>query len=70
MEDDAIEFEREPELIESTWRTLSDTQTSSPKVWMDAYLAAFAITGNLRLVTFDKDFRKFTSQGLDLLLLS
>ncbi len=70
MEDDATGFEREPELIESTWRNLSETQTSSPKVWMDAYLAAFAIAGNLRLITFDKDFRKFTSKGLDLVVLS
>lgn len=34
----------------------------------DAYLAAFAHSGGMRLVTFDKDFRRFP--GLDLLLLS
>lgn len=33
----------------------------------DAYLAAFAITGGLRLVTFDRDFERFP--GLDLLRL-
>jgi predicted nucleic acid-binding protein len=26
---------------------------------MDAYLAAFAITGGLELITFDKGFSKF-----------
>jgi predicted nucleic acid-binding protein len=36
---------------------------------MDAYLAAFAITGGLRLVTLDKDFRNYESTGVDLLLL-
>ncbi len=70
MEDDTTGFEHEPEGIEPIWQQLSDIQTASPKVWMDAYLAAFAITGSLRLVTFDKDFRKFETHGLDLLLLS
>ena len=37
---------------------------------MDAYLAAFAISGGMHLVTLDKDFRSFESMGLDLLLLS
>jgi hypothetical protein len=26
----------------------------TPKVWMDGYLAAFAIAGDLRMVTFDR----------------
>ncbi len=34
----------------------------------DAYLAAFAAAGGLRLVTFDRDFRRF--EGLHLLRLS
>ena len=38
-----------------------------PKLWTDAYLAAFAMAGNHRVVTFDGDFRKFTD--LDLLCL-
>jgi hypothetical protein len=42
----------------------------APKLWMDAYLAAFAIAGGMRIVTLDKDFRNFESQGLNLLLLS
>jgi predicted nucleic acid-binding protein len=56
--------------LEGVWRQLAETETASPKLWMDAYLAAFAITGGLRLVTFDKDFRKFENQGLDWLLLT
>ena len=35
--------------------------------WTDAYLAAFAISGGYRLVTFDRDFERFP--GLHLLLL-
>jgi toxin-antitoxin system PIN domain toxin len=38
-----------------------------PKLWTDAYLAAFAMAGNHRIVTFDGDFQKFP--GLNLLLL-
>ncbi len=51
------------------WRTLASRGTASPKVWMDAYLAAFALAGGLRLVTLDGDFRNFVPQGLDLMLL-
>lgn len=70
MEDDAISFEPEPPGVDAIWRQLSAPPTASPKVWMDAYLAAFAICANLRLVSFDKDFRKFQTAGLDLLLLT
>jgi predicted nucleic acid-binding protein len=35
---------------------------------MDAYLAAFAITGGYQLVTTDKAFKQF--KGLNLLILS
>jgi predicted nucleic acid-binding protein len=38
-----------------------------PKLWTDAYLAAFAVAGNHRIVTFDGDFQEFP--GLNLLLL-
>jgi len=70
MEDDATGFETEPAGLALVWRDLSETKTPSPKVWMDAYLAAFAITGGMRLATLDKDFRKFEAKGLDLLVLS
>jgi len=70
MEDDATGFETEPAGLELVWRDLSETRTPSPKVWMDSYLAAFAITGGMRLAALDKDFRKFEAKGLDLLILS
>lgn len=31
----------------------------SPKLWQDAYLAAFARAARLRLATFDRGFRQF-----------
>lgn len=70
MEDDATGFAKEPDGLAEVWRGLSDEGTPSPKVWMDAYLAAFAILARMRLVTMDKDFRNFEKHGLDLLLLS
>ena len=42
-------------------------ETASPKLWMDAYLAAFALAGRYRIVTTDAGFRQF--QGIDLLVL-
>lgn len=70
MEDDSAGFEREPAGLDHVWRQFSEFQTPSPKVWMDAYLVAFAISGGRRLVALDKNFRNFESIGLDLLLLS
>ncbi|MFN8556991.1 MAG: TA system VapC family ribonuclease toxin [Dehalococcoidia bacterium] len=37
----------------------------TPRLWTDAYLAAFARAGALRLVSFDRDFVRF--DGVDLL---
>jgi toxin-antitoxin system PIN domain toxin len=60
----------EPPGTFTLWRTLADRDTASPKVWMDAYLAAFAIADGLPMLTLDKDFKNFVSQGLDLTLLN
>ena len=35
---------------------------------MDAYLAAFAINGKMRMTTLDREFKNFVGQGLDLVL--
>jgi toxin-antitoxin system PIN domain toxin len=60
----------EPPGTVALWHRLASRDTASPKVWMDAYLAAFAISGALHLVTLDGDFRSFVEQGLDLVLLN
>jgi uncharacterized protein len=57
----------EPTQLESRWKQLATRDAASPKLWMDAYLAAFAISGSLRLVTTDIAFRRFAS--LDHLIL-
>lgn len=55
----------EPPGALALWRRLASRDTASPKVWMDAYLAAFAITGGLRLVSLDQDFKSYAAHGLD-----
>lgn len=64
-----VDFLNEPTGIHALWLKLANRNTASPKVWLDAYLAAFAISGKLPLVTTDKDFRQYIPEGLDLQLL-
>jgi uncharacterized protein len=64
-----VRFIEEPIGVLALWRTFSTLDTASPKVWMDAYLAAFAISGGLRMVTFDGDFQNYTAKGLALELI-
>ena len=47
-------FAEEPAGMESRFRACAGAQQASPKEWADAYLAAFAETANLTLVTFDR----------------
>ena len=70
MEDDATGYAAEPEGLDEVWRRIADLEASPPKVWMDAYLASFAITARMGLVSMDKDFKNYERHGLDLLLLS
>lgn len=60
----------EPATIEGRWEILSKPGTHRGSWWTDAYLAAFAIGHDIRLVTFDRDFQRFERDGLNLLLLS
>ncbi|MES2437942.1 MAG: TA system VapC family ribonuclease toxin [Verrucomicrobiota bacterium] len=65
-----VDFLNESSGTHDLWLKLANRNTASPKVWMDAYLAAFAISGKLPLVTTDKDFRQYIPEGLDLQLLN
>ena len=64
-----VAFVDEPAGTRELWLRLANRKTASPKLWMDAYLAAFAISGKLRFITHDKAFQQFESEGLDLQLL-
>lgn len=49
----------EPAGIEDAWRALTSPLPLGQQADTDAYLAAFAIAGGYRFVTFDLGFRKF-----------
>jgi toxin-antitoxin system PIN domain toxin len=65
-----VSVREEPPGLRALWHRLAARDTPSPKVWMDAYLATFAMAGGLRMVTLDHDFKAFAVEGLDLLLLN
>jgi predicted nucleic acid-binding protein len=68
LADDRIVFRPlEPAGLEFHWKELALRDSASPKLWMDAYLAAFALAGGYQMVTTDTAFRQFS--GLDLVLL-
>ena len=64
-----VKLAPEPIGIETLWPVLADRDTASPRVWMDAWLAAFAIRARMRLVTFDRGLERYRKDGLDLLVL-
>ena len=68
MADSRIQWVAEPAGVEAQWKALATRRTASPKLWMDAYLAAFAMVGGHQLVTNDQAFKQF--QKLDAVVLS
>lgn len=64
----AVGFLGEPENLFAPWRQFADLATPSPKRWMDACLAAFAIGSGVVLVTGDSDFNAFP--GLNVVVLT
>ncbi len=67
LADRRIAFAHEPPGLELRWKALAARTSSSPKLWMDAYLAAFAIAGGHKLITTDMAFKQF--KGLDVVIL-
>jgi toxin-antitoxin system PIN domain toxin len=58
-----VQWLDEPEGLESLWVKYANSKESSPKDWMDAYLAAMATLHGVRFVTFDQGFAAY--RGLD-----
>ena len=59
LADPRISFQPEPAASEELWRRFSSRRSYSPKVWVDAYLAAFAQAAGLELVSFDAGMRQY-----------
>ena len=64
--DDRVAYLSKPEAIEPEFRRQSRLTSSSPKVWADSYLLAFATVAGLKLATFDRALR---SRGPEVLVL-
>jgi toxin-antitoxin system PIN domain toxin len=67
LSDDRITMTAEPSGLQAAWRLLTAKQKTGVSFWTDSYLAAFATTAGLNLVTFDRDFRRFPGLSLTLL---
>jgi uncharacterized protein len=67
MTDQRFVFMTEPPEMDTVFRHVMSRSSSSPQLWQDAYLAAFAMTAGLSFVTFDRAFKQF--EKLDLVLL-
>jgi hypothetical protein len=59
FQDERFSFCAEPEGLDSIFRQYTQSGRSAPKLWQDAYLAAFARAGGFELVSFDGGFRQF-----------
>jgi toxin-antitoxin system PIN domain toxin len=68
LADRRITTVEEPKGLDAHWMVFTTRDKASPKIWMDAYLAAFAIAAGHQLVTTDKGFAQY--KGLDLVVLS
>jgi len=59
--DPRVFFSAEPGGLEPLWRGYTQLQSFSPKIWNDAFLAAFASAAGYRLITFDQGFARYTN---------
>ena len=57
--DGSIHYHDEPSGLETHLQSLTGAAKAARDFWTDAYLAAFAITAGMRLVTFDSGFTRF-----------
>ncbi len=65
--DDRFEFAGEPLGLITIFRAFTSAGKYTPKVWQDAYLAAFATKAGFSFATFDGGFSKFKELSLDLI---
>ena len=64
LDDPRVEFVNEPIEIETRFRALTRLRQPATKDWADSYLAAFATSGQLTLVTFDRGLRSKTQSSI------
>jgi toxin-antitoxin system PIN domain toxin len=67
LTDPRVAFATEPSGLEAAWRHFTHGQQFSPKLWNDAYLAAFAQAGGYEVVTFDQGFAQYAGVAVTFL---
>ncbi|MFP4444086.1 MAG: TA system VapC family ribonuclease toxin [Spirochaetia bacterium] len=67
LNDYRIDFYNEPVGTEHFWKLFTSGKEYSPKVWNDAYLAAFTRAGDFHLVSFDRGFHKYSDLKMTIL---
>src|SRR5579872_633489 len=64
LADERIHYAPEPYALEAEWRRLTTHDHPAPKIWTDAYLAAFARAAGMRLVTLDRAVLSLAEEAL------
>lgn len=61
-DDRVVLLDKEPAGLEKRWVRMASTRTASPKLWMDAYLVAFASAAGCGVVTTDTAFEQLAGE--------
>jgi toxin-antitoxin system PIN domain toxin len=68
LQDERVQFAlTEPPGLDEAFERFTRDHPFSPKLWTDAYLAAYAVTAQLQLATFDAGFRDFPGVEIETL---
>jgi toxin-antitoxin system PIN domain toxin len=67
LADERVQFAPEPFALEAEWRKLTSQDRPTPKIWTDAYLAAFSRSAGMQLVTLDRGAASLSGVGALLL---
>ena len=68
LTDERLRFAPEPPNIETAWLSLMDINAATGSTWTDAYLAAFSLEADLRLISFDRAMRRWPGLALEVLM--
>ena len=66
--DKRVLFDSEPPNIEAAWMAMMQHPAARSSSWTDAYLAAFAQQREYKMVTFDRDFRRWHDIAVSVLI--
>jgi toxin-antitoxin system PIN domain toxin len=66
LSDDRFAQVQEPAQLDAEWRLLTRAFPVGRRVETDCYLAAFAIAGSHRVLTFDRGFRQFAGLEIEI----